>query len=444
MNSAVKKPYCSSLSVNTKCLSARRFCCKRLESEGVSHNLFRSITLSHSPYKFYTKRKKIELKMICAEDTRNKSQDISVDILGEASMIALSRCDDGEEPPNKKQKTTPSKESPTVSDSEVDEVEPSSNSQAITSNYNDKDVLSGRGGGTNLHSGNRYYRELIFNHRETYDEASKANKPNVSRKIVKMVRDSGGRFLRKDGQGLYHDIGNTSAREKTSQALRHRTFEMRNIEEGKKSDAKKESHEDADTECLEAKKKDADTEFLKAKKNLDGIKKSGGGAADSFFLAASDSEGGSAAGRSPDGGLQKASLHASLREKVYMESTMRMKMMEFELFQQARAESEFNSLHMVRAREHAMAREAHQLRELQDSRLRNEASEMNEAIAMIHRREAVLAEEAEILRMQRIALQMEASAAPVRSMPMLDPRARFAPYGSSTRVGENPHLFYHF
>ena len=427
--------------------------------------------------------------MICAEDTRNEMQDTGVDILGKASVIALSRCDDGEkapknepdapstgeelqdsgvnvlgkasviallrcdggeesqkdepyvlstseEPPKKKQKTTSPKESPTVSDSEADEIEPPSNSLAINnSNYNDKDVLSGRGGGTNLHPGNRYYRELIFNHRKRYDEASKAKKPDVSREVVKMLRDSGGRFLRKDDQGLYHDIGDTAAREKTSQALRHRTFEMRNKEEGKdNSDSKKKANEDADTE------------LFKAKKKIDGIGKSGAGGESIFF--AGDSEAGPAAGASSFiGGLQEASIHASLREKVYIESTLRMKMMEFEIFQQARAESEFNSLHMVaRAREHAaMAREAQQLCELQESRQRNEAIEMNEALIMLSRREAVVAEEAEMLRRQRITLQMEASTAPVRSMPMLDPRsaaARFPPYQSPSGVGKNPNLFW--
>lgn len=97
--------------------------------------------------------------------------------------------------------------------------------------FTDQDVLSGRGGGTNLHPGNRFYRDLILSHRQSYDMASKAKKPAVSRKIVQMIRDRGGRFLRKEGDGLYHDIGDEAAREKTSQALRHRTFEMRNKED---------------------------------------------------------------------------------------------------------------------------------------------------------------------------------------------------------------------
>jgi hypothetical protein len=99
------------------------------------------------------------------------------------------------------------------------------------STFTDKDVLSGRGGGTNLHPGNRFYRELILSHRSAYDDASKTMKPEISRQIVNKIRDRGGRFLRKDKDGLYYEIGEGLAREKTSQALRHRTFELRNIKD---------------------------------------------------------------------------------------------------------------------------------------------------------------------------------------------------------------------
>jgi hypothetical protein len=107
--------------------------------------------------------------------------------------------------------------------------------------YSDQDVLSGRGGGTNLHPGNRHYRDLILSHRQTYDIASKSKKPNVSRKIVQMIRDRSGRFLRKEKDGLFYDIGDEAAREKTSQALRHRTFEMRNKEDPRKQRLAKEN-----------------------------------------------------------------------------------------------------------------------------------------------------------------------------------------------------------
>lgn len=92
----------------------------------------------------------------------------------------------------------------------------------------DNDVLSGRGGGTNSHPGNRVYRDLIMGHMARYETATKKEKPDIARDIVQLVRDKGGRFLRKDEKdGMWYDIGDDAARDKTSQALRHRTFEKR-------------------------------------------------------------------------------------------------------------------------------------------------------------------------------------------------------------------------
>lgn len=107
-------------------------------------------------------------------------------------------------------------------------VEPS---QVASEAFGEADVLCGRGGGTNLHPGNRQYRDLILSETRNYDLANKTKKPGVARSIVAMIRESGGRFLRKGKDGLYYEIGDDAAREKTSQALRHRTFEMRNKED---------------------------------------------------------------------------------------------------------------------------------------------------------------------------------------------------------------------
>lgn len=96
--------------------------------------------------------------------------------------------------------------------------------------YSDNDVLSGRGGGTNVHQGNRNFRDLINLHRRTYLKARKNDKPAISRAIVRAIRASKGRFLRKDEKtGLWFEIGDDAAREKTSQALRQRAPEMRKL-----------------------------------------------------------------------------------------------------------------------------------------------------------------------------------------------------------------------
>lgn len=96
--------------------------------------------------------------------------------------------------------------------------------------YSRNDVLCGRGGGTNVHPGNRRFRDLINANRRAYLKARKNDKPAISRSIVRTVRELNGRFLKKDDKlGLWFEIGDDGAREKTSQALRQRAPEMRKI-----------------------------------------------------------------------------------------------------------------------------------------------------------------------------------------------------------------------
>mmetsp|Transcript_7061 Transcript_7061/g.16143 ORF Transcript_7061/g.16143 Transcript_7061/m.16143 type:complete len:569 (-) Transcript_7061:2029-3735(-) len=92
------------------------------------------------------------------------------------------------------------------------------------------DVLCGRGGGTNNHAGNEKFRELVNQKKVAYLHSSKRDKPFVSKGIVRAVRNQNppGRFLQKDEKsGLWYDIGDQKAREKTSQALREGAPEIR-------------------------------------------------------------------------------------------------------------------------------------------------------------------------------------------------------------------------
>ncbi|KAL7579338.1 hypothetical protein ACA910_014014 [Epithemia clementina (nom. ined.)] len=96
--------------------------------------------------------------------------------------------------------------------------------------FGEHDVLSGRGGGTNVHPGNRTFRDLINQNRRTYLKARKNDKPAISRAIVRTIRELNGRFLKKDEKtGMWFEIGDDAAREKTSQALRQRAPEMRKL-----------------------------------------------------------------------------------------------------------------------------------------------------------------------------------------------------------------------
>jgi len=92
----------------------------------------------------------------------------------------------------------------------------------------DSDVLCGRGGMTNHHAGNIFFRKLVRMKQETYLQASKREKASVARDIVSFIRNMNppGRFLKKDGNS-WKDIGDRKAREKTSQALREGAPDLR-------------------------------------------------------------------------------------------------------------------------------------------------------------------------------------------------------------------------
>ena len=92
------------------------------------------------------------------------------------------------------------------------------------------DVLSGRGGGTNNHPGNEKFRELVHSKKVLYVNSSKREKALVSCAIVDFIRNQSppGRFLQRDEKsGLWYDIGDQKAREKTSQALREGAPDIR-------------------------------------------------------------------------------------------------------------------------------------------------------------------------------------------------------------------------
>lgn len=92
------------------------------------------------------------------------------------------------------------------------------------------DVLLGRGGGTNNHSGNKNFRELVNKHKRRYLACSKVDKPKVAREVVEIWRglNPPGRFLQRlngpkaDPQS-FQEVTERKAREKASQCLRERT-----------------------------------------------------------------------------------------------------------------------------------------------------------------------------------------------------------------------------
>lgn len=98
----------------------------------------------------------------------------------------------------------------------------------------DHDVLGGRGGASYRHQGNMTYRKLVQLNKPKYALCQKMEKMKISKSIVQAIRsqEPPGRFLEKDSKtGLWNDIGDKKAIEKTSQALREGQPDIRkNIE----------------------------------------------------------------------------------------------------------------------------------------------------------------------------------------------------------------------
>ncbi len=83
------------------------------------------------------------------------------------------------------------------------------------------DVLCGRGGAALRHAGNQTYRRLVNLNKGLYITCMKTEKLKISRSIVAAIREQKGRFLERDAKkGVWYDIGDKKAVEKTSQALR--------------------------------------------------------------------------------------------------------------------------------------------------------------------------------------------------------------------------------
>ena len=102
---------------------------------------------------------------------------------------------------------------------------PTPTSEAPVSEPHVHDVLLGRGGLTNHHPGNNWYRCLVKSNRPLYEQSPKHTKLLVSKAIVHHVMNQNppGRFLDKDkATGKWIPASYDKAVHKTSQALRER------------------------------------------------------------------------------------------------------------------------------------------------------------------------------------------------------------------------------
>jgi hypothetical protein len=103
----------------------------------------------------------------------------------------------------------------------------------------DNDVMYGRGGGTNHHPGNKIYRKYVEDRKLDYVNSKRLDKPLVALDIIRTWRAQipPGRFLKMDEKtGLWNDVGDKKAREKTSQALREKAPLIRKQQEDEQKD----------------------------------------------------------------------------------------------------------------------------------------------------------------------------------------------------------------
>ena len=84
------------------------------------------------------------------------------------------------------------------------------------------DVICGRGGKANTHPGNISFREEAKKLRNWYESSSKSEKFTISAMLVDLVRERGGRFLKRDDKqtGTWAEADANDVRKKASQALR--------------------------------------------------------------------------------------------------------------------------------------------------------------------------------------------------------------------------------
>ena len=153
-------------------------------------------------------------------------------VLSNAPRVVSNGADSYDEDPIDDPEETLAK----ILDEQPKETPPAPSADDVIGSVQPDDVLCGRGGETNHHPGNVQYRGLVKKYQRLYLKAKRRDKPKIARLIVDTVRRRTGRFLKKDAvAGVWKDVGNNKAREKTSQALREGAPEIRDHDTKRKS-----------------------------------------------------------------------------------------------------------------------------------------------------------------------------------------------------------------
>ena len=136
---------------------------------------------------------------------------------------------------------------------------------------NPNDVLCGRGGRINSHTGNIQFREIIASLKKDYlaKTTKKLEKAHIAAKIIYDIRsmEPPGRFLKENRDtGLWFDIGDAKAIKKAGQALREDAPDIRPAIEGDSSGDDKDSSGDDNKKSPSKKSEDSAKEPTLTKK----------------------------------------------------------------------------------------------------------------------------------------------------------------------------------
>jgi hypothetical protein len=84
------------------------------------------------------------------------------------------------------------------------------------------DVLFGKGKAFREHKGNVRANHLVAMDRAKYEQADKTEKTNIARRIVNIIHESHGRFLKfEESEGCWEEVDYGKAREKISHIFRN-------------------------------------------------------------------------------------------------------------------------------------------------------------------------------------------------------------------------------
>lgn len=105
------------------------------------------------------------------------------------------------------------------------------------------DVLFGKGK-SREHAGNLRCAYLVEQHQVEYEKANRTGKTHIAQNIIAMIKESGGRFLKKDGNQCWQEVTHTQAREKVAHFFRRlREVQKANVNDTESSSRRQQQNE---------------------------------------------------------------------------------------------------------------------------------------------------------------------------------------------------------